>query len=410
MIAANVGTTLAGQLGVEETLVLWSGRDEQDERTVRAATARAVAGGSDARPLVLPKGGRPGPVRGAAVVRLGDDDLVRATTGCRGRLRPIGLLFPGQGSQHVGMAAGLYGTEPVFTSAIDEVLDLMGDEAAGIRADWLGDGHGIEIDDVRRAQPLLFAVDYALGRLVLSWGVRPAAMLGHSAGEVVAATLAGVFTLAEAVALVCDRVRAAVRIPAGGMLAVAASEAELRPYLVGDTAIAAVNASRQTMLAGSTESLRAVAAALESADYTVRTVPATTPFHCGAMAPAAANAQEWFSAAPRPPRIPVYSGYTTDLLTAADVTSPRFWAGQLTGTVYFGPALDRMLAGGDMLLVEVGPGQTLSSFARRHPRIRARTSSVVPMLPAGPGAGSDWRTVLAAMARIWTEGHDLDPR
>ena len=316
----------------------------------------------------------------------------------------VALLFPGQGSQHTRMAAGLYGHEPVFTAAIDEVFALNGPAGADIRADWLSSRPAIDIDDVRRAQPLLFAVDYALGQLVLSWGVRPVALLGHSAGELVAATLAGVFTLPDAVRMVAERVRHAVLVPAGGMLAVAGSEAELRPYLTGDVAIAAVNAPQQVMLAGSTGPLAEVGTALRAAGYVFRVVPATSPFHCPAMAPAAeATEAAYASVRLSAPALRLYSGYTGDLMTAQEATTPWFWARQLTDTVYFGPALDRMLSA-DMLLVEAGPRQTLTAFARRHRAVRTGVSAVVPLLPAkGVDDEADRRSVAAARARVRAE-------
>lgn len=323
--------------------------------------------------------------------------------------RPVALMFPGQGSQYIGMAAGLYREELAFTAAVDEVFEHFGPDGAAVRSDWLASGPDIDIDDVRRAQPLLFAVDYALGRMILSWGISPVAMIGHSAGEVVAATLAGVFTLPEAAGLVAGRVRTAVLIPSGGMLAVAASVAELGPYLVGDVAIAAVNATRQVMLAGSDEPLAKVEAHLLANDFTVRTVPATTPFHCSAMAPAAAEAEANFRARPRPPSVTIYSGYTGEVMTSENATSPRFWCRQLTDTVHFGPALNRLLGDRpEVLLVEAGPGQTLTALARRTPAVRSGASAVVPLLPAVPGPPElDRSSVCAAAAFLWTEGHNL---
>ncbi|MGZ3147630.1 acyltransferase domain-containing protein [Lentzea chajnantorensis] len=291
----------------------------------------------------------------------------------------VALMFPGQGSQYPRMAALLYGTEPVFTAAVDEVVELFGEVGSVACADWLA---GDDIDHVSRAQPLLYAVDYALGRLVLSWGVRPVALIGHSAGEVVAATLAGVFTLPEAVSLVRDRVVSAVSIPSGGMLAVAASEADLLPYLEGDVAIAAVNSARQTMLAGPDEPLARVRARLEADEYVVVTVPATTPFHSPAMQPAVDEALAAWTVSPRAPRLPLYSGYTGKLMTEADASSARFWTRQLTDAVYFGPALNELVAMHDVLLVEAGPGQTLTSFARRTKAVRSGASAVLPLLDA----------------------------
>lgn len=302
----------------------------------------------------------------------------------------VALMFPGQGSQYPRMAASLYGTDAVFTSVIDEVFELFGEVGSVACDDWLS---GADVDHVSRAQPLLFAVDYALGRMVLSWGVKPVALIGHSAGEVVAATLADVFSLEEAVSLVRDRVVSAVSIPSGGMLAVAASEAELLPYLAGDVAIAAVNSARQTMLAGSDEPLAAVRARLEADEFVVVTVPATTPFHSPAMQPAADEALAAWNVSPRAPRMPVYSGYTGTLMTPENALSPRFWTRQLTDAVYFGPALNDLLAMYDVLLVEAGPGQTLTSFARRTKAVRHGASQVLPLLDA-----SD--SVEAARARL----------
>lgn len=327
-----------------------------------------------------------------------------------GTRRPVTLLFPGQGAQHGGMAAGLYRTEPVFTDAMDNVFALLGAEGERLRADWLGDDPMIGIDDVRRAQPLLFAVDFALGRLLLDRGVRPAAMLGHSAGELVAATLAGVFELPDAVVLVRDRVRHAVTLPAGGMLAVAAAAADLRPYLQDErVAVAAVNTRRQTMIAGPTAPLSEVETRLRADGVTVCEVPSTRPFHSPVMAPVVSATERAIARVRlRAPHLPVYSGYTGDVLTAAEAHDPAFWARQVTDTVYFGPALDRLLAAQSVVLVETGPGQTLTAFARRHRAVGAGHSAVVPLLPVRPqGPDADLRSVLDALERIRAEGHDI---
>ncbi|WP_433547544.1 acyltransferase domain-containing protein [Streptomyces sp. CA-294286] len=399
-------------------LLLWSGRDAADETRVRGELLPLLGGVHEeafpSLPTVLPCGTPPGPVRAAAVTvaALAQASVHRASTVTHHSPRPVALLLPGQGSQHLAMAAGLYGREPVFTAAFDAVLAHFGDEASAIRADWLAEGEAqIPVDDVRRAQPLLFAVDYALARTVMSWGVRPAALLGHSAGELVAAALAGVMELQDAVAMVRARVREAVRIPAGGMLAVAANEERLRPYLAADVAVAAVNARQQTMLAGSVAPLAAVEARLRADGFTVVAVPATSPFHSPAMAPASDALEKTYRGiALRAPRLPLYSGYTGGLMTEEEATSPRFWARQITDTVYFEAALESLLAVDDMLLVEAGPRQTLTAFARRHRAVRLGASAAVPLLPARPGTReADRQSLMGAAARLWTEGHDPRP-
>src|SRR5690348_4408288 len=125
--------------------------------------------------------------------------------GGSGPRRPVALLLPGQGAQRARMAAGLYGREPVFTSSVDECLACFPDGAA-LRDDWLGQRPRMDVADARWAQPMLLAVDYALGRTVLAWGVTPVALLGHSVGETAAAVLAGVLSIAEAAAVTGRRV------------------------------------------------------------------------------------------------------------------------------------------------------------------------------------------------------------
>ncbi|MFI7306659.1 acyltransferase domain-containing protein [Micromonospora aurantiaca] len=309
------------------------------------------------------------------------------------------FLLPGQGAQHERMAAGLYPAEPVFAAAMDEVLELFAEPC--LRHDWLTAVPRTPIDDVARAQPLLFAVDYALARLVLSWGVRPGALLGHSLGELVGAVLAGVFRLPDAVRLVRDRVRRARDAPAGGMLAVAAAPERVHPFLIGDVVVGAYNAPRQVVLAGPQPALGEVAAALRAAGLRCHPVPSGTPFHSPALAAANAGAEEMVAGLPvAPPRVPLYSGYTGEPL-GTTATDPAYWAGHPVEPVRFWPALDRLLGDGARVVVETGPGQTLAQIARRHPAVRAGRARVVSLLPARPaGAEADRRAVAAARTAL----------
>ncbi|WP_275657196.1 acyltransferase domain-containing protein [Streptomyces sp. DvalAA-19] len=307
------------------------------------------------------------------------------------------LLLPGQGSQHLGMAAGLFGAEPVFTAAMEEVFTVLGTEGDRLRGDWLAERPAVELDHVTRSQPLLFAVDHALGRLVLSWGVRPRAVLGHSIGELAGAVLAGVFTLSDAVALMRDRIRLLGDGPPGGMLAVAASPREVEPFLGGDVVIGAYNAPRQTVLAGPDPALEKTGEELLAADFTCRRVPSLSPFHSPVLAPAVAGSTELIAALPvRPPRITLHSCYTALPLRPEEAVDPGYWAAQPVAPVRFWPALDALLADGDAVLVETGPGQGLSQLARRHPAVRSGRSVVVPLLPARPGPPERDRVSVAA--------------
>jgi acyl transferase domain-containing protein len=324
-------------------------------------------------------------------------------------MRQVGLLFAGQGAQHRRMAAGLYGHEPVFTAAMDEVFDLYGAEGDGLRADWLADPAPAGLHGVGRAQPLLFAVGHALGRMVLSWGVRPAALLGHSVGEIAAATLAGVFRVADAVALLRDRARCARLARPGGMLAVSAGVAEVRPWLPDGVVVGAVNAPRQTVLAGLDGPLAEAADRLRGRGYACRRVPCPVAFHSPAVAHLAADTLPLLASLPlRAPTLPLYSGYAARRVDARTATDPRYWVGHAVEPVLFWPALDGLLAGGDLVLLDTSPGRALTVAARRHPAVAAGTSDVVPLLPARPGPGyADRRDVLAAAGRLRAAGHRL---
>ncbi|MEU1607224.1 acyltransferase domain-containing protein [Micromonospora matsumotoense] len=318
--------------------------------------------------------------------------------------RPIALLLPGQGAQHPGMAVELYGREAVFSAVMDEFFALMGRPGQRLRADWLADRPGATIDDATTAQPLLFAVGYALGRALRAAGRHPVALLGHSVGELAAAALADVVDLPGGAAVMLARSAVMATAPSGGLLAVGATPAELAPYLgadddPGSVVIGARNAPRQTVLAGPEPRLSAVERELLAAGWSSRRVPARQPFHSPAVADQARAFSAVFETLPlRCPTVPIWSTRTGRVVDREQAGTPEFWAGQLAAPVLFWPALDALLAEGDYTLVEAGPGQGLSMLARRHPAVRAGRSAVVPLLPRG--ASGSWATWCAALRQL----------
>ena len=319
---------------------------------------------------------------------------------------PVVLLLPGQGAQHQGMATGLYRDNAEFAELMDSVFDAFGPLGSQIRADWLADRPDTPIWHVTRSTPLLFAIDYALSVFVQRRGVRPVALLGHSAGELAAAVLADIFTLTDAAGVLVTRVLRMSDTPPGGLLAVAAGAAQIREILgwrglVGSdgVAVAAINAPGQTVLAGLDAPLAEVSRRLSTAGLTVRPVPAGTAFHSPALADLAVTDRELFVDVPtRPPRIPVCSGYLGGPLTVDAIRDPAFWASHPAAPVLFWPALRSILDVRDVLFLECGPGQELSTLARRHPAIRRGDSKAVALLPPKdrPGTG-DLRSVLTAL-------------
>jgi [acyl-carrier-protein] S-malonyltransferase len=324
--------------------------------------------------------------------------------------RPVVLMFSGQGSQQPNMAAGLYRRDPVFTAGMDAVFDLLGAQGDRLREEWLAPQVDVDLDHVTRAQPLLFAVDYALGRMVLSWGVRPVAYLGHSIGEVAAATLAGVFSLADSVRLLRDRVERLTHTPPGGMVVVSAGEDEVRPFLTGEVVLGAVNGVRQTMIAGPDPALAGVEAALTQAGFVSRRAKANSAFHSPAVGDAcAACLPDYDMVRLNPPAVPVYSAYTAAVMRDEEATDPGFWTMQVARPVVFWPAVEALLAEGDVLMLDLGPGQSLASLVRRHPAVSSGGSAAAGLLPARRRTpDDDIAGALAAAALLRDEGHPLD--
>jgi len=310
--------------------------------------------------------------------------------------------MPGQGAQYRAMGTGLYRDLPAFAAAIDEVFQLMGTEGDELRSDWLADEPALPMDDVRRSQPLLFAIDYALGSLLISMGLRPAVLLGHSIGELAAAVVARVFDLGGAVRVLRHRVDQLAEAPSGGMVAVAASRAELAPHLRPGVDIGAINAPRQTVIAGADGPLRITCDALGEAGFTWARVCSLTPFHSAVLQPTVDAARGLLATVPmRPPEIGLVSGYTSRRLTDAEAVDPLYWASHPVAPVLFWPALSALLAEGPRLLVECGPSQGLTTLARRHRDVRTGRSLVLSLI-GSPETGPDAEAAhfTAAAARL----------
>ncbi|MEV7289261.1 acyltransferase domain-containing protein [Streptomyces sp. NPDC093252] len=316
--------------------------------------------------------------------------------------KDVALLLPGQGAQHPRMAAGLYGHEEAFTHWMDEAFRLLGADGPRLRRAWLAERPSPDHDDVTVAQPLLYAVGHALGRMLLEWGVRPVALLGHSVGEFAAATLAGVVDLADGVRMMRERVELFARTPPGGMLAVSAAPDEVADLLRGGVYLAAVNASRQVLLAGERAPLAGAARALHARGTVCREVPARQAFHSPVVEGAVkASLPGWRSVRLHPPRLTLYSAYTEAVLTPDQALDPEFWASQASGTVRFAPTLTALLAAHDCLLVETGPGNTLTMLARRRTPVTEGRSAVLPLLPdRHRGDGADREAAARAHAAL----------
>ena len=316
------------------------------------------------------------------------------------RRRPVVFLLPGQGAQHAGMARRLYDGEPTFRRHLDRAAELLREPLAAATG---GDGDlrrllfpapdadpaaaAARLEATAVAQPALFAVEVALARLWSEWGVEPAALIGHSLGELAAACLGGVVSFEDGLRLVAERGRLMQAAPAGAMLAVPlpADDVERRLEGFAGVELAAVNQPDRATVAGGEDAVAAFAAALAADGVAARRLHTSHAFHSAAMDGAVEPFRAAVAAVPlSPPSIPIVSNLTGTWLTDAEATDPAYWARHLRQRVRFADGLATLLADADRVLLEVGPGTTLTTLARRHP---ARAGQPVVHTLPHPRAG-----------------------
>ncbi|RQP21721.1 non-ribosomal peptide synthetase/type I polyketide synthase [Piscinibacter terrae] len=353
-----------------------------------------------------------------AVRVLGQRTTVRAEALAPARPPTLVFMFTGQGAQHVNMGRGLYDTEPVFRQALERCAELLAPHLGTNLLDLLYPAQADEaqarerLNETAFTQPALFAVEYAMAQLWASWGVKPQAMIGHSIGEYVAAHLAGVFTLEDALALVARRGALMQAQPRGAMLSVPLPAAELVPLLDGMLALAAVNAPRLCVVSGTCEAIDALAARLRGRGIECTRLHTSHAFHSSMMEPVLKDFAECVAGVPRhAPRLPFVSNLTGTWITADEACDPAYWARHLREGVRFSDGIALLLAQDKPLLLEVGPGRTLATLARQHQAPVVLGSMLAAHQRSYEGdRESDHAHVLASLGQLWTAGVDVDWR
>jgi acyl transferase domain-containing protein len=324
------------------------------------------------------------------------------------------FLFPGQGAQYPDMGRSLYEEEAVFREQVDRCADILKrhlglDLRSVLYADTAEpESAETRINQTRLAQPAIFVIEYSLARLWMSWGVKPAVLIGHSIGEYVAAVLAESFTLEDALALLAERARLMQALPAGSMLTVRLSASEVEPYLPEGASIAAINSPVLCVVSGPSEKLKGLKKKFDARGIASKFLHTSHAFHSAMMDPMLSE----FAAVARqtpgqPPGLPWVSTLSGQWIRDDDLTGGDYWVRQVRQTVRFADALDSVIGDAQNILLEVGPGQTLSQLARQHAKKTTDTKIIASLGPVGEPE-RDFPSMLDALGRLWVAGVQID--
>jgi phthiocerol/phenolphthiocerol synthesis type-I polyketide synthase E len=329
---------------------------------------------------------------------------------------PTAFAFPGQGAQHLNMAKGIYDGEPIFRKHVDECsrllkphmgLDLREVLYPAETRDRLA--AATRLTETEITQPALFVIEYALARLWMEWGIRPQSMIGHSIGEYVAACLADVLSLEDALRLVAARGRLMQRLPGGAMLVAPIPEQEARTLLKEGLSLAAVNGPASCVISGEADRVEQLDQELRARGVAGRRLTTSHAFHSAMMEPILSEfEQECRKTVFSAPRIPYLSNVSGTWITEQEARDPHYWVTHLRQTVRFSDGISKLLKDPNAILLEVGPGRTLSSLASHHPS-RGESHVVLSSLPHPKNdLQSDLEFLFTTAGQLWLEGVKVD--
>ncbi len=353
----------------------------------------------------------------AVQVLAGHDAKRVSTAGPDTDVRPVAFMFPGQGAQAINMARELDETEPTFRARVGRSCAFLKPKLGLDLRDLLfpkpenAEAAAKLLTETRLTQPALFVIEEALAQLWMQWGVQPAAMIGHSLGEYVAACLAGVFSLEDALALVAERARLMQAQPAGAMLAVRISPAGLAEYMESNLALAAVNAPGLCVVSGPFDAVDSIEKRLAAGAIPSKRLATSHAFHSAMMEPALRPLADFMRRLKlNAPKIPWVSNVTGTWITTAQATSPDYWLTHARQTVRFADGVAELVKKGSRVLLEVGPGSTLTNLARQNPAVGSGGTVVLGSLGGSRATATDRMAMLNTLGALWAAGCPIDWR
>ena len=332
------------------------------------------------------------------------------------------FMFPGQGSQYVNMGRDLYETEPLFRKEMDRCFEILKDNDnldydlkeilyPGLMSHQSERSDRSDINQTEIAQPVIFVIEYALAKLLMQWGIKPYAMIGHSIGEYTAACLSGVFSLEEGIHLAVQRGKLMQQMPPGAMLSVTLPEEQIQTWLdqYPGLALAAVNAPTLCVVSGPQELINALANRLETKEIRTRLLHTSHAFHSPMMDPVLKPFENVVRKVTlNQPQIPYISNVTGKWIALGDAVDPTYWSKHLRSTVRFSAGLAPLLKEENTIFIELGPGRSLETLVKKHADKDTPPIKVLNLVKHPEEEIPDSNYLMSKIAQLWLNGETID--
>ncbi|MCG8669361.1 MAG: amino acid adenylation domain-containing protein [Pseudomonadales bacterium] len=337
------------------------------------------------------------------------------------RSRKLVFMFSGQGSQYVNMGRHLYSVELTFRNTVDECRKMLSEKFVHLYEELSSADNSALTEKIHETwvtQPGLFIFEYALSKMLISWGIKPDYMIGHSIGEYVAACLSGVFTLEQALELVTIRGNLIQALESGNMLSINVSEDEALEFTNKNISLAAVNGAKRCVLSGDKDAIRELSQRLNVEGISNRILHTSHAFHSHMMEPILKRFKAYVARrSPQVPTKPFVSSSTGEFITEEQATSPQYWADHLRYEVRFHKGMSTIFGqrlasdveakNEQMICLEIGPGKALTTLATQHPEKQTQDLILATTRHAYEEI-SDTQHLLRVIAKLWEQGIDID--